>query len=512
MEDLFRDKTVQARMEELERLVATQDEGLFDALADFLSSAEALGNPGMIGFVHYQYASAYFDLEDEEHMLESLGKALDNLLISDAREWVARSYNLFGVYAKQIGSLNMAYNYFLLAQSYVDELEGSLARAIVESNIGDILAEMGEYRKAITYTRKGLKTMKKCGDNEQTGMYEAFGNVNLSLYLLYSGDAVQSRKMLERGARLLKKEGRDGSDINVFWHLLVEAQIELAVGNRERMLELTEEVAEQIATKPVFALFTREIQWFGGVLIVAEEWDAVKLLLRVTEKADKSAASVYSRLMTARLKTDYYRARREEEALEKAREECHLMAKEIRKTQRHLSLLSAKLMMRDESVRKERDRIRGENVRLEAMAQTDALTGLPNRYALNTEMERAFEKALKNRTMFGFGIVDIDAFKQYNDNHGHAAGDACLISVADTLRGIAKKYGFFVARYGGDEFTMIYENKDDAVIREIEKEILSNVSVSVSHGYYADIPDERSRQWDYLTRADRLMYQRKRGG
>ena len=508
---LFYDEEIKQRMAEAEHLVSTQDEGLFPALSSLLEEARLREDRALQGFVHYQYASAYFDIEESEKMMDSVRQAISCLIATDEREWISRTFNLFAVYVKQMGCLDMAYNYLLLAYSFVGDREGSLSRSIIEANLGDILADKGDFRKACTYVRKSLKTLKKGGYSGSGNVYEALGTANLGLFLLYGGDTEKAKKTLEQGGRMLGNMADDNGGTAAFWHMLVEAQIDLAEGKRFRIPELTNEISEQIRSRSVFALFTREIQRFGIALIRGGELAAAGVLIDAIEKSDVSASPVYSRLMLAKLKVDFYREKGEREALEAARGERHRLMKELSKTQKQLFLKSAKLMLLENDVRKERDRIRIENERLQEQAQTDALTGLPNRYALNEHMELAFDKALRQRSMFGFGIVDIDAFKQYNDTYGHAAGDECLIQVANTLKEIAAEYGFFVSRYGGDEFTMLYENIDHETMKEIDETILARVSVSVSHGYYADIPDENSRRWDYLTRADQMMYIRKRG-
>lgn len=61
---------------------------------------------------------------------------------------------------------------------------------------------------------------------------------------------------------------------------------------------------------------------------------------------------------------------------------------------------------------------------------------------------------------FAVEILDIDYFKEYNDNYGHQAGDACIMAIADELRKMQSR-DTFCARYGGDEFIIIYEYKTE---------------------------------------------------
>ncbi|HEY6003356.1 MAG TPA: GGDEF domain-containing protein, partial [Anaeromyxobacter sp.] len=91
---------------------------------------------------------------------------------------------------------------------------------------------------------------------------------------------------------------------------------------------------------------------------------------------------------------------------------------------------------------------------LARLARTDALTGLPNRRALEEELSRAAARALRGRSPLSALVLDVDRFKQVNDAHGHAAGDAVLAGVA-ARTAAALRVGDFVARIGGEEFAVL---------------------------------------------------------
>jgi diguanylate cyclase (GGDEF)-like protein len=97
--------------------------------------------------------------------------------------------------------------------------------------------------------------------------------------------------------------------------------------------------------------------------------------------------------------------------------------------------------------------------RLRDMSNTDFLTGLPNRRAFLTAAEADLAQAGRH----GFGVVaillDIDKFKQFNDELGHAAGDQALTEVAQTVRR-SLRLGDLVARYGGEEFVLLLSHCD----------------------------------------------------
>lgn len=100
---------------------------------------------------------------------------------------------------------------------------------------------------------------------------------------------------------------------------------------------------------------------------------------------------------------------------------------------------------RDLSARKRREE------ELRRAADTDALTGLPNR----ATFRRAAEAALRRGEVGTLALLDLDHFKRINDRHGHAAGDTALKAVADLLREMVRGDDV-VARYGGEEFAVLF--------------------------------------------------------
>jgi diguanylate cyclase len=94
-------------------------------------------------------------------------------------------------------------------------------------------------------------------------------------------------------------------------------------------------------------------------------------------------------------------------------------------------------------------------------ANIDALTGLPNRRALDLRLRDAFEAGRAAKAGFSIAICDIDHFKKVNDTHGHLVGDEVIKAVAAALAKVGTG-NLFVARYGGEEFVTIFEGTKPA--------------------------------------------------
>ncbi|HVE10288.1 MAG TPA: sensor domain-containing diguanylate cyclase [Paraburkholderia sp.] len=135
----------------------------------------------------------------------------------------------------------------------------------------------------------------------------------------------------------------------------------------------------------------------------------------------------------------------------------------------------------------EREKLLGElrqsNEYLARFALTDSLTGLPNRRALRDELGRLLARAARDGSYVIVGMIDLDDFKQINDRHGHATGDAFLKACTQRLEGVARDTDM-LARVGGDEFVLVAPGPVDAKDADRAAAALAERSVSVTSGRY----------------------------
>jgi diguanylate cyclase (GGDEF)-like protein len=149
--------------------------------------------------------------------------------------------------------------------------------------------------------------------------------------------------------------------------------------------------------------------------------------------------------------------------------------------------------------------------RLEIAARTDDLTGLLNRRAWDEELGRELARADRDGTAFCVAILDLDRFKQYNDAHGHQAGDRFLKQMASSWSQTLRA-GDILARYGGEEFSLALPGTN----LEHAQEMLERLCESLPEGQTCSAGVCR---WDgaetaeqLTARADAALYAAKEAG
>ena len=162
------------------------------------------------------------------------------------------------------------------------------------------------------------------------------------------------------------------------------------------------------------------------------------------------------------------------------------------------------------------------NKKLKALSELDGLTSIPNRRLFDEMFASFWEQTQSEKAYFSVLFIDVDDFKDFNDNYSHLTGDEVIINVAQYLQNY-KKDDYFVARYGGDEFVMLLPNValaeahayalelKDSIMKMKHLEGVDN-SVTVSIGLSTVKPDQTIEPDTFLKFVDDQLYESKKHG
>ena len=144
---------------------------------------------------------------------------------------------------------------------------------------------------------------------------------------------------------------------------------------------------------------------------------------------------------------------------------------------------------------------------------TDPLTNLSNRRRLQLHMENLIPASIRRQDPFSIILLDVDYFKQYNDTHGHNAGDEALVKVSNILKECSRDQDL-VVRYGGEEFLLVLPSTNveaaTILVERISKTIREQTDVTISAGLAMHSPEIDFKE--LVRQADVKLYSAKTGG
>jgi diguanylate cyclase (GGDEF)-like protein len=164
---------------------------------------------------------------------------------------------------------------------------------------------------------------------------------------------------------------------------------------------------------------------------------------------------------------------------------------------------------------------------LERLAAIDGLTNIYNRRKFDETLELEWKRSMRNNLPLSLIMSDVDHFKGYNDNYGHASGDDCLRMVSKRLKDMLQRPADFLARYGGEEFAVILPETDyngaiyiattlvtgieDLKISYAHSPVAGHVTISI--GVATSIPGKNCETPLHLIEAaDSMLYVAKQNG
>jgi diguanylate cyclase (GGDEF)-like protein len=165
------------------------------------------------------------------------------------------------------------------------------------------------------------------------------------------------------------------------------------------------------------------------------------------------------------------------------------------------------------------------NAKLQSLSELDALTGIANRRRFEETLSREWRRAVRDGLPLSLVMIDIDYFKDFNDEHGHQVGDQCLRRVAHEIRGALTRPGDLLARYGGEEFAAILPSTPlrgaEAVAEALRARVETMATrhptaprgvVTISLGVATAIPGTAASAEALVAEADEALYRAKRAG
>ncbi|MBT4486078.1 MAG: diguanylate cyclase [Rhodospirillaceae bacterium] len=188
-------------------------------------------------------------------------------------------------------------------------------------------------------------------------------------------------------------------------------------------------------------------------------------------------------------------------------------------------LVSRRAMVTARLVQERTSELQVANEELKKLSLSDGLTGIANRLNFDETLDTEWRRAMRGEDPIAIILIDIDHFKQFNDNYGHQAGDRCLRAVAGALAGVVLRPGDLVARYGGEEFVVILTKASDGALQVAERFRRAVEDLQIPHGFSGasqfvtvslgvayQVPTKNAWPQELTSLADKALYRAKEEG
>ncbi len=485
-----------------------------------LRKAKAVDDINLLGYAYYYLADAYYQISTNYRRFNTnLLKAIEYLQQCGDYEHLARCYNLLGIDAMNHGNKEPALDFFYAGLKYCENMHESVVPGIIRYNIGQIYYDNGDVKEALSHIRAAYRDIRK---NKKESLYYR----NTLFCYCFEADCYMQLDKRESVAKCLEGIAKIEADLRCSRDYFLNVPIldirmraNHYLGRMEEYQAYSDKLSYLIQKNKYPLDNMEDIFRICRFFMETGRLNEAIGTIRNIERSLDDLNITNLKLQAASLRVQLYErvddSREKGKALEDFYKYSMLQNKEIISNYKFFS-----------GIRKKLSEIEKENTLLQKQAETDPLTGLGNRLALNKFADVAFDNAYNRRTLLAVEILDVDNFKHYNDTYGHPAGDECLKKIASQIARISRDnpriHGF---RYGGDEFVIIYESlRDDQVMNyadnlrsavasmQIESGLAgSEEYLSISQGIRNSVPLETNKLWDYMYAADNALYEVKGG-
>lgn len=509
-------EVVRAWMNEVLRNRGVNAELTLKYCADIEQYAVKMDDVKLLGYAYFFCAETYYVLNDVENFFRYITGAISYLDQSEQWAMVARAYNVMAITSLNRGNAPIAMDYYLTGLSYCKKYRLLQEANIIHLNLGSLYLSNGEYGEAQKYFEKALQYVKP--DRELEEYHSLMCCIYINLAQCYLKRQVTDR--VQEAVDYVDKECWEHlQKTERLYVLCFKTKFYHEIGRVTMRDECIQKIHKSVdVDMAVMDIFDDFYELCKLLLKINQEkafWDIINVLEELTKNA--KIINLQRRIIS--LKIQYYRSHGDNAGYLQAAGLYYELTEVMERENQYMisNMLSVRKLL--ENANQKRREVEKANEQLQEKSETDPLTHLANRFRLNDYSDKAFERALSSGKSFAIEILDIDYFKEYNDNYGHQAGDECIIMIAKELQ-LMENNQIFCARYGGDEFIIVYEGMTEAEVfaeaEALRERILARKVehahskalpiVTISQGICYDIPREENRSWDFLHAADMMLY------
>lgn len=439
----------------------------------------------------------------------------------------ARTFSILGVIYSGMGEVRTAMDYYIKGKVACTKYNVGNVLVFITVNIGVLYLKFNSPEEAKQCFEEAIWIANML-DNDSDNVPlsdkdKAIIYLNLVTSLIALRDAAAAREAFEKACEL--GIAGDGEKVDALIYM-IKAQLADLEGNIEERDEAIRKFDEGNVDQAILESFDDLLVYAIFLRKIGKDEEFIRVL-RMIDNLAKNTNSPYFALKSLEQKIAYYDKKEMWNDYFAATGDFYvrIQAQQQEVDANNAQTLTSRLKLEEE--RFEKLKLESEKEALRAKSETDPLTGINNRAKINEISEAKFNEAMEKGQSFAVQMIDIDNFKEYNDTYGHQAGDEVIKKVAYAVDSLKRHYGVYSGKYGGDEFMVIFIDKEYSEVSAICEELKQKIAeyniehkssktgvkrVTLSQGTFFGRPNGNSKLWDFVFGADKALYKIKEAG
>lgn len=403
------------------------------ACTEIANYAQKCQDSENLAFAYFYSGECHYALNEINSMIGQMTNAVVYLSLSNQWELLARAQNLLGITMANRGNIPVALDYYLAGIKNCREHNVTTIICSIHINLGFLYLKNGVNNEAQRCFEEAYEFYQELTEEERQ-------NEIVHLTMIYANLAIcyMVRGELETAQEYIEKIGKECQpyfeEIDYVYMDCLKVYFFHSKGDYEQRDACIGDIDMRITEPmPLLELFD-DLEMLCALLLEIKQFDVfLHIVDRLQSLVTPSEIMDVERRLLA-LRIEYYRVIGDDEEYMKATGLFYELVRTMDKEGK--DLISNMLYIRTalERAHESRRKMEKENEILMMRSETDAMTGLANRYRLTDHFDNALEKCCNQTQLLSVEILDVDCFKEYNDNYGHQAGDECIQAIASLLK------------------------------------------------------------------------------
>lgn len=513
---------IRALIEQIQERRKNRDPAIMESLNTLLKIGQREKDNALIGYAYYYMADSYFDnAYSHDDFIHYLTEGMKYQMLAGENELIAKSYNLIHIDAYYHGSHDMSLESLITAKTYCDRLPSTFLHSVLLHNIGGAYNQIGDHDEAVRYRLASVEAMRDHRDDSQYYRNSVVSLDSVGIYYVYNERIEEAEEIAARIDAFEQTSDVPASIFEEAITLLFRATMAFVHRDEVQYRKLEQKLLAAFSDDVALIDCADDLVMFLRYLMRHEAHDEISRLLPCLQNfMETEGNSVTIKLSLADFITEYCEKTGDTKGREKAVAMYCRYGAQQNKDRIHSCNFTLEMSRTMARQRAEQIRLLEDDIRRRHVAQTDALTDLPNTVYFMDRIEEALDSAVFRHTNLGVSVMTIPLELSVDPSR--------LQEAVATLSALSTS-GVCVTKGEANRLLVLYEDMPNSDILQHAADVTQILmpfvqdktpvqqtglfsrlfkepqATGIPHGICTGVPSPETGGWEYLSVASEAM-------